>query len=202
MQLAFLCVSLVLLIGILIVLLYVARYQWDNRRPVIIAMVLSGILIVMFGIAVALTLVSGPRLEIAVPVKSNPGLGSAYVSVLVTNKGDVIANGCTGEITIDGLNKEPVKMAWAGNHESADIVAGGGSGRLYFLVADPDKIPALVIPYYTGAFNPPRTDDPWLLKPGDYTLRLVIRSENGKPQSAEYALHVGQKWDDLSCTLK
>jgi hypothetical protein len=202
MQLAFLGVSLVLLIGILVVLLYVARYQWENRRPVIIAMVLSCILIVMFGIAVALTLVSGPKLDIAAPVKSNPGLGSAYVSVMVTNKGDVLASGCTGEITIDGINKEPAKVVWAGNYSSVDLVAGGGNSRLYLLVADPDKATALVVPYYVGAFTPPRTDDPWLLKPGDYTIRLVLRCENGKPQSAEYALHVGQKWDDLSCKVR
>jgi hypothetical protein len=202
MQLAFLCVALVLLLGLIATLLYLARYLWENRRPLIIAMVLSGILIVMFGAAIALTLISGPRLELAAPAKSNPGLGNAYVSIMVTNKGDVVAKNCTGEITIEGVNKEPIKVVWSGGTESSNIVAGGGNDRLYLLVADPDKTPVRVIPYYTGAFTPPRTDDPWLLKPGDYTVKLVVRSENASTQSMALALHIGQKWEDLSCTVK
>jgi len=202
MQLAFLCVALVLLLGLLATLLYLARYLWENRRPLIIAMVLSGLLIVMFGAAIALTLVSGPRLELAVPAKSNPGLGSSYISIMVTNKGDVLAKNCTGEMIIEGVNKEPVKVVWGGGSVSSNIVAGGGNDRLYMLVADPDKSPVRVIPYYSGAFIPPRTDDPWLLKPGEYTMKLVVRGENASPVSMDLSLHIGQKWDDVSCTVK
>jgi hypothetical protein len=200
--LAFLYIGSALLVGLMVILLYVARYQWENRRPVVIAMVLTGMLMVMFASGIFLTLVSGPRLDLAAPVKTNPGQGNAYVSIMITNRGDVVARDCTGEITIDGITKLPMKLVWAGGSDSQNIVSGGGNGQLYLLVADPDKVPVRVIPYYSGALTPPRTDDPVLLKAGDYTLKLAIRSENTGPLFIEYLLHVGQKWDELSCRVK
>ena len=201
-ELLFLCLAWILLIGLIITLVINFTSQRENRRWVVIPLVFAIIFSFLFAANTISIVNASPKLEFSKPIKYNPQLGTAYVSIMVLNRGEKVAKNCVGEIVVRGLNSEPLKVVWGSGVESKDILPYDGNERLYFLAADPDKIPTRVVPYYPGVFRPPRSDDPWLLKSGDYNVQLIVRSENSRPASVEMDVHVGQAWDDLRCVIK
>ncbi len=201
-ELLFLCLAWILLIGLIISLVINFANQKESRRWVVIPGVFAIIFAILFAANTVSILTVSPKLELTKPAKYNPQLGTAYVSIMVLNKGEAVAKNCVGEIIVRGSNPEPLKVVWGSGVESKDILPYEGNERLYFLVADPDKVPVRVVPYYPGVFRPPRADDPWLLKAGDYSVQLIVRSENSKPAAVEMDVHVGQTWEDVRCVVK
>jgi hypothetical protein len=198
----FLFIGWIMLLGLMVSLVFAITNQRDNRKWVIISAALGALFIILFAVSTISTMTVSPKLEFSKPVKYNPQQGTAYVSIMIVNKGEKVAKNCVGEIIIRGLNSEPLKVVWGGEAETKNILPYEGNERLYFLVADPDKTPTRVVPYYPGVSRPPRADDPWLLKSGDYNLQLSVRSENSRPASVELGVHVGQTWEDVKCIVK
>jgi len=201
METIFLIAGLVLSAAILAAVAIVFKNAGRNRAATA-ALLLSCVLVILMAAGSAIGLTASPKIELSNAVKSNPGKGNAYISIMVTNNGDIIAKNCAGEMVVDGLSDRPLKVVWGDGSVNRDILPDGGSEKLYFLVADPDSDPVRVVPYYPSVFTPPREDDAWLLKAGEHTLTLTVRGENISPITVEMALHIGQTWDSVSCTIK
>ena len=202
-ELPFLCVGLILLFGLLVFLgLAINNFQKDGQRWATIAGVFGGIFAILFTASTISTLKVSPELEISKPVRDSPFGGVAYVSIMVSNKGEMVGKNCMGEIVLSELWTEPVKVVWGGGSEAKDILPYGGSARLYLLVAATSESPITVVPYYRGVHKPPYSTDPWRIEQGNYNLELTLRCENAKPESVQLDLSVGQTWEDLKCHLK